>query len=80
MGYRSSGLLVVYDGDLVRLDLCPSITILTVPFSFTTSVNGATALITMTGFSWAVIMWVPFALVCLFYTCPFEVLIIVIAR
>jgi solute carrier family 45 protein 1/2/4 len=32
--------------------------------SFTSSVTGGMFLITMTGFSWAVTQWVPFALVC----------------
>ncbi len=36
-------------------------------FSFTSTVTGATLLITATGFSWAIIMWAPLALVRLYF-------------
>lgn len=71
VGFFACGVRVVHVCNLVSTSIAAIRPIppnsspgyLPTPHSFTTSISGATVVMTITGFCWAITQWVPFALV-----------------
>lgn len=68
MGFWSSGIRIMHDGNFVSEFYCPrhsDLNVMRQPawFRFVHSVSGSTVLVAVSGFSWAMTQWAPFSLV-----------------